>query len=126
MLLDANANGLMDAGEQSALTGSDGRYSFIDLAEGEHRVTVAQPDGYVRTWPLDAHGYGGELVGSTVASAADFGFIPVGEVRGTKFHELGLVTRHDGSWATEVLVSSDGRTFVQYKTNVPYSRSAAA
>ena len=49
--LDANDNGVLDAGELSTVTAADGSYEFIDLLPGEYVVREVVPAGYERTYP---------------------------------------------------------------------------
>ncbi|MBD1911854.1 MULTISPECIES: choice-of-anchor Q domain-containing protein [unclassified Leptolyngbya] len=49
--LDINDNGLLDAGEVSTLTGSDGSYQFIDLTPGFYTVREVPMPGFTQTTP---------------------------------------------------------------------------
>lgn len=51
IFLDGNANGVLDAGERSVVTGSDGAYSFSDLLPGNYVVAEVMQDGWVQTSP---------------------------------------------------------------------------
>lgn len=46
VFIDANRNGVIDAGERTATTNVEGGYSFTGLAAGTYRVARLRPDGY--------------------------------------------------------------------------------
>ena len=52
--LDLNANGQLGAGEPSAVTGSDGGYSFTGLAAGTYVVRQVPQEGWEQTFPAVA------------------------------------------------------------------------
>ncbi|HEX8915759.1 MAG TPA: SdrD B-like domain-containing protein, partial [Humisphaera sp.] len=54
VFLDANANGLPDAGEATAVTNAGGSYSFTGLAGGTYQVIQVVPAGYRATTPVAA------------------------------------------------------------------------
>ncbi|NLZ03362.1 MAG: hypothetical protein GXY25_22850, partial [Pirellulaceae bacterium] len=53
VFLDANQNGVLDAGETSTLTGPGGEYVFTEVAPGAHAVAVELPPGWTRTCPSE-------------------------------------------------------------------------
>ncbi len=61
IFLDANANGSLDNGEHSFVTGTDGAYRFDDLLPGEYVVAEVMQDGWTQTSP----GTGPSGLGST-------------------------------------------------------------
>ena len=52
--LDANNNGVLDPGEETAVTDSSGTYLFTDLTPGTFTVREVVPTGWARTTPLAA------------------------------------------------------------------------
>jgi len=86
VFLDANGNGVMDAGEAWAVTGADGRYTFDNVPPGTHRVTRVLDDGWAPTsapsgvWQVTVN------VGQTVTR--HFGHRPVSTLRGVVYHDL--------------------------------------
>src|SRR5262249_39933636 len=51
--LDVNGNGLLDAGDLTAVTDGAGNYRFEGVPAGPHTVLVALMPGDVVTWPSD-------------------------------------------------------------------------
>ncbi|MEM9008948.1 MAG: S8 family serine peptidase, partial [Cyanobacteria bacterium P01_F01_bin.86] len=49
--LDQNQNGQLDSGEQSAVTDTNGSYSFTGLAAGQYTVAEVVPTGWEQTSP---------------------------------------------------------------------------
>ncbi len=49
--LDANNNGVLDAGEISTTTAADGSYAFTGLAPGNYTVAEVVPTGWKQTYP---------------------------------------------------------------------------
>lgn len=49
LFLDQNQNGLLDTGETSVTTGSDGTYAFTSLATGTYTVAEVLPSGWQQT-----------------------------------------------------------------------------
>src|SRR5207302_5807524 len=68
--LDANNNGVLDSGEQTAATDSSGAYSFANLGPGSYRVRDVLPAGWTQTTadPADVTASSG-----VNASGVDFG-----------------------------------------------------
>lgn len=63
---------LMGTATQSTSTGSNGEYSFIDLAAGTYRVYEDVPSGYVQTFPTSV-GYKFVTTGYAEYTNVDFG-----------------------------------------------------
>jgi len=70
--LDANDNGLFDAGETSVLTGSGGAYTFAGVRPGVHVVRYASPVGWRLSSPYS--NYRITLAVGQNRSAVNFGF----------------------------------------------------
>lgn len=51
IFIDLNRNNMLDAGEPTTITGSDGSYSFTGLDAGAYIVREIVPDGWVQTFP---------------------------------------------------------------------------
>jgi protocatechuate 3,4-dioxygenase beta subunit len=53
VFLDTNNNGIFDAGaDPTAVSGSNGNYSFTNLSPGTYHVLVSTPDGWRQTQPF--------------------------------------------------------------------------
>ncbi len=80
--LDTNNNDNLDAGEQSTVTGADGKYQFTNLTHGNYNVREVPQTGWKRTNPY--HNNFSYLVvidyGSLDISHMDFGNQPLGTV----------------------------------------------
>jgi RHS repeat-associated protein len=57
VFLDANKNGTLDPGEESALTDVSGHYAFNDLTPGSYTVSVVPRAGYSPTLPASTGTY---------------------------------------------------------------------
>ncbi len=86
--LDANENRQLDPAELFATTDAQGRYEFNDVPLGQHVVEVEVPAGWGQTQPA-AGRWSGFLVGQTIDDA-DFGVALLGEIHGTKWHDLNV------------------------------------
>lgn len=51
VFIDADADGLLDAGERSTVTAADGSYAFDGLRAGTYQVAVLTPEGWIQTRP---------------------------------------------------------------------------
>jgi hypothetical protein len=51
IFIDANGDGQLDNNEVSTVTGSNGSYSFTNLAPGTYRICEVQQAGWVQTYP---------------------------------------------------------------------------
>ena len=83
VFLDANGNGLLDAGEQSAVTDEEGAYALTNLGPDVHRVVEQPQAGWARTGPDDAFNGGFERqfrgwqrLGATEIATSAFGSGP--------------------------------------------------
>ena len=74
IFLDANNNGVFDAGERSTTTDINGNYSFTNLGPGTYTVREVQQTGYVRMTNNPATFTASS---GTNASAIVFGNIPI-------------------------------------------------
>lgn len=70
--LDADNDGVKDAGEPSTVTGADGKYQFSGLASGTYVVREVVPYGFIRTAPTLADNYVVTISGSTSVTGKDF------------------------------------------------------
>jgi hypothetical protein len=52
VFLDANTNGILDPGERSTTTDTEGSYTFDNLMPGSYTVAEVQRDGWRQTTPL--------------------------------------------------------------------------
>ncbi|MDP6545297.1 MAG: S8 family serine peptidase [Phycisphaerae bacterium] len=52
IFLDSDVNGVLDAGEASTTTDTEGNFSFVDLSPGTYVVGEIAQDGWERTYPL--------------------------------------------------------------------------
>lgn len=52
LFIDSNRNGLLDAGEKTALTDSAGNYRFSSLAAGTYVLRIVKPTGWTTTTPV--------------------------------------------------------------------------
>lgn len=52
VILDDNGNGVVDAGEVTAITNKNGQYTFSNVVIGEHTVTQVLPDYWRQTSPF--------------------------------------------------------------------------
>ncbi len=51
VFLDTNANGILDSGETSTVTGPDGSYAFTGLQPGNYTVAEVMQPGWTQTYP---------------------------------------------------------------------------
>jgi SdrD B-like domain len=70
--LDLNNNGVRDSTEPYAVSGSDGAYSFNDLAAGTYTVRQDLPSTNLRTGPVLADTYSVTIGNSSTATGKDF------------------------------------------------------
>ena len=90
IFLDANSNGVFDAGERTAITDVNGGYLFANVGAGTYSVREVVPAGWTRTTINPAAivmTSGGNLAGG------DFGNFKFGHIAGTKFQD----TNGDGA-----------------------------
>ncbi len=65
VFLDKNANGALDSGEESALTDSEGRYTFSNLLPGLYIVAEVEEPGWLQTTPLDTVPVGFNIISTS-------------------------------------------------------------
>lgn len=80
--IDANDNGILDAGDQVTTTDSFGHYALSGLAAGAYVVREVQPAGWASTVPAPVPGQGAfydvTLASNTsIASDENFGNVPI-------------------------------------------------
>jgi len=81
VFVDANGNGVLDAGETSTVTSADGTYS-LPVASGNNRIAAVAPPGFIFTTPASRQVSGG-------ATGVNFGlFRPDAQFTGRKFADL--------------------------------------
>jgi RHS repeat-associated protein len=71
--IDANGNGVRDAGEFSTTTAADGGYSFTGLAAGTYTVAQELPSGWGQTAPSGGRAQVVTVVSGQPTEGADFG-----------------------------------------------------
>ena len=84
VFLDANNDGVLNAGEVSATTAAGGTYSFENLAPGTYRVREARRAGLLQTTPNPA---AIALVGGDHVAGVDFGDFRLASISGTKYDD---------------------------------------
>src|SRR4051794_14504991 len=84
--LDANHNGILDAGERSTLTNAAGQYAFAGLPAGGYQVREVKPAGWRQTAP--ATGFYNVLlpIGGAI-TGRDFGNTRTVRISGTVFND---------------------------------------
>jgi hypothetical protein len=82
--LDANNNGVLDAGEVSTVTASDGTFSFSNLVAGTYHVQQVLPANEFQTGRINADV---TLSSGQSASGVEFGDFQGGSVSGTIFED---------------------------------------
>jgi len=70
--LDANNNGVLNAGETSTVTGAGGQYTFTGLLPGTYTVREVVPTGYIRTGPTLSDNYVVTIGVGQAATGKDF------------------------------------------------------
>jgi hypothetical protein len=70
--VDSNKNGIYDSTEQSALTGSDGRYTFTGLAAGTYLIRQTPGAGFTQVYPRSNAARSVTLASSQTVSSIDF------------------------------------------------------
>ncbi len=92
--LDANDNGLLDDGETSVQTDSNGLYAFYNVTPGDYIIAEVPQDDWVQTFPEPNVESGRREHRVTLQSntllfgAYDFGNAPSIEIHGRKWHDL--------------------------------------
>jgi protocatechuate 3,4-dioxygenase beta subunit len=70
--IDADNDGVKDAGEHATVTAADGGYQFTGLTPGTYIVREVVPAGYVRTGPATADYYAITIASGQVLGGYDF------------------------------------------------------
>jgi subtilisin family serine protease len=73
VFIDANNNGVVDAGDTSTTTNAHGAYVFTNVAPGQHRIRVITPSPLVPTTPSPGQPRQVTLTGSSTISNIQFG-----------------------------------------------------
>ncbi|MDW7658532.1 MAG: SdrD B-like domain-containing protein, partial [Bacillota bacterium] len=87
IFVDLNGNGSLDAGEPSAVTGSDGYYQIQNIPQGTYRVYEVQQTGWHQSYP--ALGYYEEtFLSGDALTDNNFGNWTTATKSGMKFEDL--------------------------------------
>ncbi len=103
--IDANNNGILDAGEQVTTTDSFGHYALSGLAAGAYVVREVQPGGWASTVPASVPGQGAfydvTLASNTsIVSDENFGNVPIhvstgsGQIVGSVYNDANGNSKH--------------------------------
>jgi uncharacterized membrane protein len=84
VFLDANNNGVLDAGETFTTTDANGNYSFVNLAPGTYRVREVQQTGFTQTTLNPA---AITLTSVQIVSGVNFGNFRLISISGNKFQD---------------------------------------
>lgn len=105
VFIDANRNGKLDAGEQSAHTAADGSYALLNVATGTHRVGVVLPTGWRQTHP-SAAGSGSVALTTT---GSDEKIVTQGAIVADSYRADGVVVDVSGDApAAKAAAAADG------------------
>ncbi len=121
LYLDADGNGALDPGELSTVTGTDGSYSFNDLAAGNHVVAELARAGWIATTPVSGSRAVTVVGGQT--TTADFGNFHLAQIGGIKFNDLNANGIMDGAetglsgWTINLDRNGDGSIETTATTN---------
>ncbi len=102
--IDANYDGAFDAGDSSAITDPQGRYSFPNLFPGAYSIRVVKPAGWVQISPAHAAG-ATDAPFNTLANGGfesfytDFGLIHPSYIQGRVFNDADGNGTQNGSEA---------------------------
>ncbi len=96
--LDANNNGMLDAGETSTTTDSNGNYSFPNLDAGTYTVREVVPPTWFQSLPRGPDvKYTVTLASDQTVDSRDFGNYQLGEIHGTAFEDTNATGTKDSS-----------------------------
>jgi SdrD B-like domain/Right handed beta helix region len=87
IFLDANNNGILDAGEVSSVTDSHGNYDFPGLVPGVYHVREVVQPGWMQTAPAGGV-FNITLAPGQVSSKNDFENFKLGSISGMKFNDV--------------------------------------
>ena len=85
--MDANNNGVLDSGEQTAITDSTGKYTFYQVPLGQKVVRENVPGGYRQTRPTSGF-FTANVTRGKIAAVPDFGNSTTGKISGKVFYDL--------------------------------------
>ncbi|SIN91632.1 Putative Ig domain-containing protein [Singulisphaera sp. GP187] len=112
VFLDANGNGVFDAGEVATTTDVDGNYRFTDLAvPGTYHVVAVAPSGWGETEPAGSTSYTLTFAASQLLLGIDFGF-----------HDPNTTVNQQPAFASS---PPDGLMVVPGQTTIVYQPTAA-
>jgi hypothetical protein len=86
MFLDANNNGILNAGEASTMTDASGNYRFVGLAAGTYHVREVLKSGWMSTYPPTGR-YDLTLRAGQVLEGYNFANFKLGSMSGMKFED---------------------------------------
>ncbi|HWE05039.1 MAG TPA: SdrD B-like domain-containing protein [Tepidisphaeraceae bacterium] len=114
--LDLNNDGKLDTGDKSVTTGSDGSYTFSNLAFGTYEVREVVPSGTQVNTPAGG-AYTVTLSAGNTSAGENFNNLPGVSVLDTSYGTSGSVAvgfppPHDYSSPATVLLQSDGKSIV--------------
>jgi hypothetical protein len=87
IFLDANNNGVLDAGEMSTTTDANGNYDFMGLVPALYHVREVVQPGWMQTVPASGV-YDIMLAPGQVSAKNDFGNFKLGSISGMKFNDM--------------------------------------
>ena len=102
--LDANKNGILNAGEESTTTDANGYYVFGGLASGTYTVNQVLQSGWDNTWP------GSDGASLTVSNSELWQSISFGNAKGTIYGWLWDDANLNTEWETDDEAALEGRT----------------
>src|SRR6185437_1971889 len=89
LFLDANKNGMFDAGERTTTSTATGTYSFAGLLPATYRVREMQKSGWRETAPLA--GYFDVVVApGAIVTGKNFGNTQKARLSGTVFNDVNV------------------------------------
>jgi uncharacterized protein (DUF2141 family) len=110
--IDANRNGLFDAGEVSVLTDAAGGYLFTGLAAGTYRIGEVPPAGYGVATPVG--GFSDVVLAGATVSGVNFVNVPANaSISGLVFNDANSNRRLDstelglGGWQVYLDLNND-------------------
>jgi hypothetical protein len=92
--IDANNNGQLDPGEQTAVTDSTGTYTFYQVPLGQKVIRENVPGGYRQTRPTNGF-FTVNVTRGRIVTATAFANSPTGLIRGQVFNDANQNGRQD-------------------------------